>query len=79
MADDAGRLACLFSWCGMALVAAGVFMVVATLLHPSRETATTIVASESSLGTSARRVSIISIVWACPTGQVVTDIPRGAI
>jgi hypothetical protein len=24
-------------------------------------------------------VSIISIVWACPTGQVVTDIPRGAI
>jgi hypothetical protein len=33
-------------WCGMALVAAGVLVVVATLLHPSRETATTIVASE---------------------------------
>jgi hypothetical protein len=49
MADDAGRLARLFSWCGMALMAAGVLMVVATLLHPSRETATTIVASESRL------------------------------
>jgi hypothetical protein len=34
MADDAGRLARLFSWCGMALMAAGVLMVVATLLHP---------------------------------------------
>jgi hypothetical protein len=33
----------------MALVAAGVLMVVATLLHPSRETATTIIASESRL------------------------------
>jgi hypothetical protein len=31
------------------LVAAGVLMVVATLLHPSRETATTIVASEPRL------------------------------
>ena len=49
MADDVGRLAHLFRWCGMALVAAGVLMVVATLLHPSRETATTIVASESRL------------------------------
>ncbi len=33
----------------IALVPAGVLMVVATLLHPSRETATTIVASESRL------------------------------
>jgi hypothetical protein len=33
----------------MALAAAGALMVVATLLHPSRETATTIVASESRL------------------------------
>ena len=49
MADDVGRLAHLFRWCGMALVAAGVLMVVATLLHPSRETATTIVASEPRL------------------------------
>ena len=49
MADDVGRLAHLFRWCGMALLAAGVLMVVATLLHPSRETATTIVASEPRL------------------------------
>jgi len=31
----------------MALLVAGVLMVVATVLHPSRETATTIVATES--------------------------------
>jgi hypothetical protein len=48
-ADDAGRLAHLLRWCGLALVAAGVLMVVATLLHPSRETAATIVASEPRL------------------------------
>jgi hypothetical protein len=48
-AEDAGRLVRLLSWCGMALMAAGVLMVVATLLHPSRETATTIAASESRL------------------------------
>jgi hypothetical protein len=34
---------------GLALVAAGVLMAVATLLHPSRETATTIIASEARL------------------------------
>ena len=49
MADQAGRLAHLLRWCGIALIAAGVLMVVATLLHPSRETATTIVASEPRL------------------------------
>src|SRR5215207_7608118 len=49
MAEDAGRLARLVSWCGMALIAAGVLMVLATLLHPSRETATTIVAGEPRL------------------------------
>jgi hypothetical protein len=49
MADDAGRLARLLRWCGMALIAGGVLMVVATLLHPSRETATTIIASETGL------------------------------
>jgi uncharacterized membrane protein YdjX (TVP38/TMEM64 family) len=49
MAEDAGRLARLVRWCGMALMAAAVLMVVATLLHPSRETVTTIVASESGL------------------------------
>jgi hypothetical protein len=36
MADDMSRLTRLFRWCGMALIAGGVFMVVATLLHPSR-------------------------------------------
>jgi hypothetical protein len=49
MADDIGRLARLLRWCGMALVAGGVLMVVATLLHPSRETATTIIGSETGL------------------------------
>ena len=48
-AEDAGRLAHLLRSCGAALVAAGVLMVVATLLHPSRETAATIVASEPRL------------------------------
>jgi hypothetical protein len=48
-AEDASRLVRLFRCCGMALLAAGVLMVIATLLHPSRETATTIVASESRL------------------------------
>jgi hypothetical protein len=49
MSQDAGRSAHLLGWCGIALITAGVLMVVATLLHPSRETATTIVASESQL------------------------------
>src|SRR4051812_28611324 len=49
MADQAGRLAHLLRWCGVALIAGGVLMVVATLLHPSRETARTIVASEPRL------------------------------
>ena len=47
--EDASWSARLFSWCGIALIAAGVLMVVATVLHPSRETATTIVASEPRL------------------------------
>ena len=49
MADDISRFARQLRWCGMALIAGGVLMVAATLLHPSRETATTIVASESRL------------------------------
>src|SRR4051794_33135008 len=36
-------------WCGLTLIAGGVLMVVATLLHPSRETAATIVATEPRL------------------------------
>ena len=43
MAEDAGPSVRFLKWCGLALVAAGVLMVVATLLHPSRETASTIV------------------------------------
>jgi hypothetical protein len=49
MADDDGHSAHLLRWCGMALIASGVLMVVATVLHPSRETATTIVATEPRL------------------------------
>jgi len=49
MAKDAGHLVGVLKWAGMALVVAGVLMVVATVLHPSRETATTIVASEVGL------------------------------
>ena len=49
MSQDVGRLAHLLGWCGIALMAAGGLMVVATLLHPSRETATTVVASEPRL------------------------------
>ena len=47
--DEADRSAPLFKGCGVALVAAGVLMAAATLLHPSRETATTIIASEGRL------------------------------
>jgi hypothetical protein len=46
MAEAAGPWGRLQRLGGLALVAAGVLMVVATLLHPSRETATTIIASE---------------------------------
>ncbi|MFL6044894.1 MAG: hypothetical protein ACJ72M_07245 [Propionibacteriaceae bacterium] len=49
MAEDASWWTRLFSWCGVALIAAAVLMVVATLLHPSRETAATIVAGEPRL------------------------------
>jgi hypothetical protein len=44
--DHSGRL---LPWSGVALLAAGVSMVAATLLHPSLETATTIVAGENRL------------------------------
>jgi hypothetical protein len=46
MAEDVGPFARLLRWCGMALVVAGPLIVLATLLHPSRETAATIIASE---------------------------------
>ena len=49
IAEDAGPLMRFLRWCGLTLVAAGALIVVATLLHPSRETASTIVASEPRL------------------------------
>jgi hypothetical protein len=49
MAQESSPPVGLPRWCGMALVPGGVLMAVATLLHPSRETATTIIASEAGL------------------------------
>src|SRR4029453_1855317 len=49
VAEGVGPLVRFLRWCGLALVAGGVLMVVATLLHPARETAATIVASEPRL------------------------------
>ena len=49
MAEAAKRSGRLLKASGLALVTAGVLMAVATLLHPSRETATTIIASEAGL------------------------------
>jgi hypothetical protein len=49
VAEDAGPFLRFLRWCGMALVVAGPLIAVATLLHPSRETAATIIASEAGL------------------------------
>ena len=49
MRNETGRSVHLLKMCGIALVTAGVLMAVATLLHPSRETAATIIASEARL------------------------------
>jgi hypothetical protein len=49
MAERVGTSKGLLKWCGMALVIAAPLMVLATLLHPSRETAATIIASEGRL------------------------------
>jgi hypothetical protein len=49
MADKADANQRLLRWSGMALVVAGPLIVAAALLHPSRETAATIMASESRL------------------------------
>ena len=46
MAEGPGPSLPLLRWCGLALVPAGILMAVATLLHPSRETAATIIATE---------------------------------
>ena len=50
----------LLRWTGLALLMGAVFMVVATLLHPSRETATTIMASEGRLVVSH---SLYTLSW----------------
>jgi hypothetical protein len=49
MAEEAAANERLLRWFGMALVVAGPLIVAASLLHPSRETAATIIASESRL------------------------------
>ena len=49
MAEGALASARLFRWSGLALVAGGVLLAVATSLHPSRETAPAIIASEARL------------------------------
>ena len=46
MAEEALESARLLRWSGLALVAGGVLLAVATALHPSRETVATIIASE---------------------------------
>jgi hypothetical protein len=46
MAEKVVESARLLRWSGLALVSGGVLLAVATLLHPSRETASTIIASE---------------------------------
>jgi hypothetical protein len=67
-AEDASRLALLLRLCGLALMAAGVLMVVATLLHPSRETAATIAAE---VGRGARGLHGCLVAGAArPSGSV---------
>jgi hypothetical protein len=46
MAEGALESARLVRWCGLALVAGGVLLAVATPLHPSRETPATIISGE---------------------------------
>jgi hypothetical protein len=49
MTEKSAQSIPLLRWCGIALMPAGVSIAVATLLHPSRETATAIIASEAGL------------------------------
>jgi len=46
MAEEAVESIRLLRWSGLTLVGRGVLLAVATLLHPSRETAAAIIASE---------------------------------
>ena len=52
MAEESVESARLLRWGGLALVAGGVLLAAATLLHPSRETASMIIASEVRLVTA---------------------------
>jgi hypothetical protein len=74
MAVDTGRPPLLLRWCRLALVAAGVLMVVETLLHPSRETATTIVASEPRLVAAHVVYTLAWLLllscWCCSAGSM---------
>jgi hypothetical protein len=64
MAEDAGPFLGFLRWCGMALVVAGPLIVLATLLHPSRETAGTIVASEPRLVAAMSFAHLLGC-WCC--------------
>jgi uncharacterized membrane protein YdjX (TVP38/TMEM64 family) len=62
MAEGALESARLVRWCGLALVAGGVLLAVATPLHPSRETATAIIASEFRLVASHALSTLSSLL-----------------
>ena len=62
MAEGALESARLLRWSGLALVVGGVLLAVATPLHPSRETATTIIASEVRLVASHMLSTLSSLL-----------------
>jgi uncharacterized membrane protein YdjX (TVP38/TMEM64 family) len=62
MAEGALESARLVRWCGLALVAGGVLLAVATPLHPTQETATTIIASEVRLVASHALSTLSSLL-----------------
>jgi hypothetical protein len=76
-AEDASRLAHLLRWSGVALVAAGVLMVVAALPHPSRETAAPL--SPTSRGWS-RRMWFTQLLgcWCCSAFPVCMRLTAAA-
>jgi hypothetical protein len=60
VAEKSAKSVGLLRWCGIALVSAGVLIAVATPLHPSRETAATIIASEAGLITAH---ALYTLAW----------------
>jgi hypothetical protein len=60
--EDAGPFVRFLRWCGMTLVVAGPLIVLATLLHPSRETAESIIASEVRLIASHSLFTLYSLL-----------------